>query len=98
MEPRPGTENLDQDADIESSRSTSNSDPAKSASSKATSRASSKASKASSKATSRASTVKDDSASPDPSTIGQSIPLDLDQGEILFVNFYLESIICLGNT
>lgn len=87
------TENLAAEADAESTHSTlehtSSSDQAKSASSKATSRASS--SKASSKATSRASTVKDDSSSPDASTIGQSVPLELDQGNFSCSSFFAES-------
>ena len=83
LEPGPSTENLALDADAESSH-TSSSDRAKSISSKATSRASSKAS---SKATLRASTVKDDSSSPDASTIGQSVPLDLDQGKFFWELF-----------
>ena len=69
MEPGPSIENLVPDTDAEGSH-TSSSDRAKSVSSKGTSRASSKA-------TSRASTAKDDSSP--GSTIGQSVPLDLDQ-------------------
>ena len=72
MEPGPSLENLIPNIEAEGSH-TSSSDRGKSVSSKGTSRASSKA-------TSRGSslTAKEDS-SPDASTIGQSVPLDLDQ-------------------